>query len=69
MIKNKIITAVLDREKIRKSLKNLVIEEPNFMNELISELSEDLKKSKKNRLKQIVKEDFEEHDEVFKALA
>lgn len=63
------MTAVLDREKIRKSLKNLVIEEPNFMNELISELSEDLKKSKKNRLKQIVKEDFEEHDEVFKALA
>lgn len=69
MIKNKIMTAVLDREKIRKSLKNLVIEEPNFMNELISELSEDLKKSKKNRLKQIVKEDFEEYDEVFKALA
>lgn len=63
------MTAVLDREKIRKSLKNLVIEEPNFMNELISELSEDLKKSKKNRLKQIVKEDFEEYDEVFKALA
>lgn len=63
------MTTVLDREKIRKSLKNLVIEEPNFMNELISELSEDLKKSKRNRLEQIVKEDFEEYDEVFKALA
>ena len=63
------MTTVSDREKIRKSLKNLVIEEPNFMNELISELSEDLKKSKKNRLKQIVKDDFEEYDEVFKALA
>ena len=47
----------------------MVIEEPNFMNELIFELSEDLKKSKKNRLEQIVKEDFEEYDEVFKALA
>ena len=63
------MTTVSDREKIRKSLKNLVIEEPNFMNELISELSEDLKKSTKNRLNQIVKEDFEEYDEVFKALA
>ena len=63
------MTTVSDREKIRKSLKNLVIEEPNFMNELISELSEDLKKSKKNRLEQIMKEDFEEYDEVFKALA
>ena len=63
------MTTISDREKIRKSLKNLVIEEPNFMNELISELSEDLKKSKKNRLEQIVKDDFEEYDEVFKALA
>ena len=63
------MTTVADREKIRKSLKNLVMEEPNFMNELISELSEDLKKSKKNRLEQIMKEDFEEYDEVFKALA
>lgn len=36
------------------------------MNELISELSEDLKKSKKNRLKQIVKENFEEYHEVLK---
>jgi hypothetical protein len=63
------MTTVADREKIRKSLKNLVLEEPHFMNDLISELSEDLKKSKKNRLEQIVKEDFEEYDEVFKALA
>lgn len=63
------MTTVLDREKIRKSLKNLVLEEPNFMNELISELSEDLKNAKKNRLEQIIREDFEEYDEVFKALA
>lgn len=63
------MTTVSDREKIRKSLKNLVMEEPNFMNELISELSEDLKKSKRSRLEQIVKEDFEEYSEVFKALA
>lgn len=39
------------------------------MNELISELSKDLKKSKKNRFEQIVKEDFDEYHEVFKALA
>ena len=63
------MTTVADREKIRKSLKNLVLEEPNFMNDLISELSENLRNSKKNRLEQIVKEDFEEYDEVFKALA
>ena len=63
------MTTVADREKIRKSLKNLVTEEPDFINELVSELSQDLKKSKQNRLEQIVNEDFEEYQEVFKALA
>ena len=63
------MTTVADREKIRTSLKNLVLEEPNFVNELVSELSEELKKSKRNRLEHIINEDFEEYQEVFKALA
>jgi hypothetical protein len=63
------MTTVADKERIRKSLKNLVLEEPNFINDLVSELSEDLKKSKQNRLERIINEDFEEYKEVFKALA
>lgn len=63
------MTTVADKERIRKSLKSLVLEEPNFINDLVSELSEDLKKSKQNRLERIINEDFEEYKEVFKALA
>ncbi len=63
------MTTVADREIIRKSLKGLVLEEPNFISDLVSELSDDLKRSKRNRLEQIINEDFEEHKEVFKALA
>ncbi|MCU0470497.1 MAG: hypothetical protein MUF58_18055 [Arcicella sp.] len=63
------MTTVADKERIRMSLKNLVLEEPNFIDDLVSELSEDLKKSKQNRLERIINEDFEEYKEVFKALA
>jgi hypothetical protein len=63
------MTTVADKERIRMSLKNLVLEEPNFINDLVSELSEDLKKSKQNHLERIINEDFEEYKEVFKTLA
>lgn len=64
-----IMTAVVNKDSIRKLLKDLVIEEPSFVAELMSELDSDLKNSKKIKLAAIVKEDFEEYGEVFKALA
>ena len=63
------MTAVLNKDNIRKFLKELVIDEPLFISELISEIDADLKNSKKQRLADIVKEDFKEYDEVFRALA
>ncbi|MDZ7933713.1 MAG: hypothetical protein U5M51_01815 [Emticicia sp.] len=63
------MTAILDKELIRKSLIDLAKVEPEFVNALISEVDANLKKSKKQRLAEIVKEDFEEYGEVFKALA
>lgn len=63
------MTAVLDKELIRKSLIDLAMVEPEFVSALISEVDANLKKSKKQRLKEIIKEDFEEYGEVFKALA
>ncbi len=63
------MTAVINKDSIRKLLKDLVIEEPAFVSELISEIDADLKSSKKKRLAEIVKEDFEEYGEVFRALA
>jgi predicted metallopeptidase len=64
-----IMTAVVNKDSIRKLLKDLVIEEPLFVAELMSELDSDLKNSKKIKLAAIVKEVFEEYGEVFKALA
>lgn len=63
------MTAILDKELIRKSLIDLAMIEPEFVSALISEVDANLKKSKKQRLIEIIKEDFEEYGEVFKALA
>jgi hypothetical protein len=63
------MTAILDKEVIRKSLIDLAIVEPEFVSALILEVDANLKKSRKQRLTEIIKEDFEEYHEVFKALA
>nr|WP_299422916.1 hypothetical protein [uncultured Emticicia sp.] len=63
------MTAILDKELIRKSLIDLAMVEPEFVSALILEVDANLKKSKKQRLTEIIKEDFEEYGEVFKALA
>jgi hypothetical protein len=63
------MAAVLDKEFIRKSLIDLAMVEPEFVSALILEVDANLNKSKKQRLTEIIKEDFEEYGEVFKALA
>ena len=63
------MTTVLDKVSLKKSLKELVINEPEYVNELIHELGDDLKKLKKQRLEEIIQEDFNEYAEVFNALA
>lgn len=63
------MTTVLDKEILKKSLIDLAKTEPDFVQELISEINEDLKKSKKQRLESIINEDFKEYEDVFRALA
>jgi spore coat polysaccharide biosynthesis protein SpsF (cytidylyltransferase family) len=63
------MTVVLDKSMIEKALKELAIQEPEYVSDLIKQLGEELKIAKRKRLEEIVKEDFEEYDEVFKALA
>ncbi len=53
------MTAVLDKEFIRKSLIDLAMVETEFVSALILEVDANLKKSKKQRLTEIIKEDFE----------
>ena len=63
------MTTVLDKEILKKSLIDLAKTEPDFVQELVSEINEDLKKSKKQRLESIINEDFKEYEDVFRALA
>ena len=63
------MTAILDKSIIEKTLKELVTKEPEYMSNLLKELGDDLKLSKRKRLAEIVKKDFEEYGAVFKALA
>jgi hypothetical protein len=63
------MTAVLDKSMIEKALKELAIQEPDYVNNLFKQIQEDLKTAKRKQLEAIVKEDFEEYGEVFKALA
>ena len=63
------MTAVLDKTLIEKTLKELVIQEPDYVSDLLKQISEELKVAKRKRLEDIVNEDFEEYVEVFKALA
>ena len=65
---NKKMTAIIDKKILKEALRELFIEEPNYMGKLLSEVNAE-QKSKKQRLLEIVKEDFEEYDSVFKALA
>ena len=58
--------AITDKIILRESLKKMVHQEPDFVESLLEEINKDLKKE---RLSQIIKEDFEEYHEVFKALA
>ncbi len=63
------MTAVLDKTLIEKTLKELVIQEPDYVSDLLKQIGEELKVAKRKRLEEIVNEDFEEYGEVFKALA
>jgi hypothetical protein len=63
------MTAIIDKETLRHSLKVFAINEPDFVDDLIREIEKDRKEEKTKKLKQIIKEDFEEYAEVFKALA
>lgn len=57
---------IIDKELVKQSLKELMVSDPNYVSELITELSNELKKKE---LEKIVTDNFKEYDEVFKALA
>lgn len=57
------------KDNIRKSLKELIDSDPDFVKNLLEEVSNDLKQRKTQRIQEIIDEDFNEYDDVFRALA
>jgi hypothetical protein len=68
---------VLEKETIRESLKSLSQTDPDFVKALFEEIDDLIKPEhqlskddwKRKRLEAIIKEDFEEYDDVFRKLA
>ncbi|TDB69194.1 hypothetical protein [Arundinibacter roseus] len=60
---------VIDKVIFKKALIELASNDPVYLRELLLEVKDDLKKAKRKRLEEIVNEDFEEYEEVFRALA
>ena len=63
------MTAIIDKELLRKSLIDLTETEPDFVRELMIEVDADLKKQRKQRVKEIISESFTKYADVYKALA
>lgn len=61
--------ATVDKELIRKLVKEMAITEPAFVNALMGEVADLLKETKRQRFVLIVDEDFTEYEAVFRRLA
>jgi len=60
---------VIDKARIEQEMKILLETEPEYVQNLIVEINQILEDKARAKLEQIVKEDFDEYDDVFKALA
>ncbi|GGD67563.1 hypothetical protein GCM10011514_34550 [Emticicia aquatilis] len=63
------MSAILDKELIRKSLKDLVTEDTNFVNELIIELKDDLRNVENQLFEETISNIFNRYEQTFKSLA
>ncbi len=59
----------MNKELVRKSLKALVTENPNFVTELIIELKDDLRNVENQLSEETISNIFNRYDQTFKSLA
>ncbi len=65
-----IMTTVAEREELKKRLIELAESDPEFVNTLIIDVRNELKRRKKKMdFDQLLEENFKEYDAVFRALA
>ncbi len=58
--------STIDKEQLRNVLNTLVVQEPDFVAQLMSDINDALQQTKRQRLEQIVNEDFTEYEAVFR---
>lgn len=64
------MTTVAEREELKKRLIELAESDPDFVNTLIIDVRNELKRRKKKMdFDQLLEENFKEYDAVFRALA
>ena len=70
------MNAVLDKDMVKEALRELIHEEPETFKTMLKEILAEMlqqddtaKQTKRQRLEQIVNEDFAEYEAVFRALA
>jgi hypothetical protein len=60
---------VIDKERIREAILELAKNDLSYLRGVLLEVKDDLKVAKRQRLEEIVNQDFDEYEEVFRALA
>lgn len=60
---------IIEKENIGEYIVELAKKDPSYLREVLLKVKDDLKKAKRQQLEEIVSEDFEEYEEVFRALA
>ncbi|MEZ0608270.1 hypothetical protein ACAW74_07135 [Fibrella sp. WM1] len=60
---------IVDKEAIKQALIEMAVNEPEFVSSLVVEVTDILQRNKRQRLEQIVEEDFTEYETVFRKLA
>ncbi len=62
-------TAVQSKDALKALLIEIATDDPTFFNHLVQKSQEAQENAPKKEVEQIIKETFEEYDDVFKALA
>lgn len=63
------MNTAIDKEQLRNALNTLILQEPDFVTQLMKDVNDALQQTKRQRLEQIVNEDFTEYEAVFRKLA
>ena len=63
------MSVLIDKEALVQMLDVLTKQEPDYVENLVNDIQDKLKINRRKNIEHLIKETFDEYDEVFKALA